>query len=131
MRPTIAPTTLALAALLTGCGTSPGSAAGSGTTDCQERVRFQGTTYTEVGYTDAADQQLGTARLGTCADQGKDAAGLTFPDDAPTVTVWTVDAIDPGQALARKTDNGVQVLLANGIDAKERSQLLAQLGLDG
>ena len=131
MRTTIAATTLALAALLTGCGTSPDARVGAGAADCQEGVRFHDTTYTEVGYTDAAGGQVGTARLGTCDDQGKDAAGLSFPDDAPTVTVWAVDAIDPGQAVARKTDQGVQVLVANGIDGEERSQLLAQLGLDG
>jgi len=120
-----------LSTTLAGCGTSSDEAAPTGVSDCQDGVRFEGATYMEVGYIDAASGRAGEAVLGECDDQGPDPAGITFPEDAHTVEVWVVRKVDPGQALGRKTVHGVQVFVANGLDDDQRAAVVAQLGLEG
>lgn len=106
MRRTITAVLCVLSTTLAGCGTSSDEAASTGTSDCQEGVRFEGATYTEVGYVDAAGGRAGEAVLGECHDLGRDFAGLTFPEDARTVEVWAVRKVDPGQAIGRKLPTG-------------------------
>jgi hypothetical protein len=130
MRTIIATAIVMIAASLAGCGSDATPAGNGGTADCQGGVRMDAITYTEVGYVAAAGDRVGTAQLGECDDNGKDAAGLTFPKDAETVPVFSVGDVDPGQAVGRKTDDGVQVLLADAIEGSERQQLLADLGIE-
>lgn len=131
MPTTIAAALFVLFTALAGCGTSSDEAASTGTSDCQEGVRFEGATYTEVGYVDAAGERAGEAILGECHDYGPDPAGLTFPEDARAVEVWAVFEVEPDQAVGRKTAYGFQVFVADGLDADERSRVVAQLGLGG
>jgi len=128
---TITAVLCALSITLAGCGTSSDEAASTGGSDCQSGVRFNGATYTEVGYIDVVGGRTGEAVLGECDDQGRDPAGTTFPEDARTVEVWALRKVDPGEAIGRKTAYGVQVFVADGLDDDQRAAVVAQLGLEG
>ena len=135
MRTTIA--AALLLAALAGCGTSSDEAASTGTSDCEAGIRFKGATYLEAGYSDVAGERsgersgerAGEAILGECDDQGADAAGLAFPEDARTVKVWAVPHVEPDQAVGLRTADGFQVFVADGLDADERAYVVTRLGL--
>jgi hypothetical protein len=130
MRTTIAAALVLVPLALTGCGSSADEAPATGTSDCQQGVRFDGATYTEVGYLQKADGRAGDAVLGECDDQGADAAGVTFPEGAETVEVVALPGAEPAQAVGLRTPDGVQVFVADGLDAAARSQVVSALGLE-
>lgn len=126
MRTTITAVLCMGLAALPGCGAADDDASSTGASDCQAQVRFEGRTYTEVGYVDAAVSSAGQAVLGVCDDQGPDAAGTTFPDDASTVAVSAVPGVRPREGIGRMTADGVQVFVSDGLDDERRAAVIAR-----
>ena len=130
MRTTIAAAILAVPLFLTSCGADTNEAPATGTADCQVGVRFEGATYTEVGYLPKAGGPAGEAALGECDDQGDDPGGISFPDDAETVGVVRLPGADTTQAVGVRTPDGIQVFVADGLSGSSRSAVVAALGLE-
>jgi hypothetical protein len=61
-------------------------------------VRYQGTIYSETGFTEKVGTEVGTGVLAVCTDSERQ----TFPDDAEQVAVWTIPGRASSEAIAIK-----------------------------
>ena len=94
---------------LLGCSSSTGGAA-----DCSTDIRFEGYLYSEAGFTERVEDQIGSADLAECQDTGGD-VGLSFPDDPEQVAVWSMPGEDPATSIAIEyPDGGYRVMKLDG-----------------
>ena len=67
--------------------------------DCAVSVRYEGTVYEEVGFTNHPAERVGDADQSSCDDNGPDPRGSYFADDPPEVEVWSFPGYDAAQVL--------------------------------
>jgi hypothetical protein len=102
--------------LLAGCGEDEPEVA----SDCSLAIRLDGTVYVEAGFVRQSAQPAGQADESDCADNGEDARGAYFPDDARQVDVWSFDGQDSHNMLAvREPDGKLRVFVAEGQDSAQ------------
>lgn len=131
MRPICLAVALAAVGAATACGSDPRlsqqSGAGEIAADCTTMVQYGGTTYTEIGYVEQVDHQVGQATLGECDDQGPE-YGITFPSDAKRVEAWTIDDVSEANVIARPSRGSWQVFVSEELPQQDRQHIAKKLG---
>lgn len=91
-----------LTVVVAACG-GPGS---EGASDCDVALRVDNTVFVSAGIIEATATPAGQAESSSCDDNGEDAKGMYFSDDAPVVDVWTFEKQDPGVVLGVRLSGG-------------------------
>jgi Family of unknown function (DUF6281) len=90
-----------LVVALGGCGGPQGQAA----SDCSLAIRTLGIVYVEAGSVRGSAEEAGRAEYASCDDNGREARGAYFPDNAREVRVFSFEGQDPGTVLGvRESD---------------------------
>lgn len=124
--------TVVLLTVLTGCGGSTGSDGDvenshADQAECTPQVRFQGTIYTEIGYSSESVARLGMADEAACADVGRDAKGSYFPDDPQRVEVGKFDSYSSTRVIGVRKGDLLGVYVSEDLDTETASSIAADL----
>ena len=130
------------AGMLFGCsrGTEPSAPeqdrpttakAANAAAECLPMLRYGGARYGAIGYTSKAFKKVGTAQTSRCDDTSRDARGVYFPDNGPSVAAFSLRHAPPAVAVAirepKAGTHGVYISARISV-AKAERMLIHRLG---
>ena len=105
-----------------------GCASGGGSADCDAQIRSGNIVYTARGFTEIPAAKHGEAEVASCDDNGEDASGAYFPDDASRVTTWEFEGFSPDDVLGVRFEEGtLSVYVSDSVSLDERERLIKEL----
>jgi Family of unknown function (DUF6281) len=103
-------------------------APGSGTADCDNQVRYQGTVYTHRGFSSQDVARVGMADASNCSDTGPDARGPYFPANPRQVEVLAFDGIPTSEAIGVRYGEPVELYVSEDVTPARADQIVDRFG---
>lgn len=98
---------------------------------CPDLLKFQEVRYAARDKADDLDAPLGTALKGECSDVSP-ATGVSFPETAESVQVWSLPGVNPRLAIGAKGSEGAALFyLAEGISEQRANRITRKVGDSG